>query len=352
MNPSPPGLKALFSDPRWIALAGVFALLVGLIALMGELLVPIVLAIVLAYFLNGDIVRLQQRMPRGVAVTLVFSCFLLVYLLIILGPLQLAIRQSLRLVSNAPQIAQRTQVLVASLELPDFASEYLRLRTDQILRLAGSQFEGTLHQVLSQLTITVTGITTLGVYLLLVPLLVIFFIQDRTTLEAWVVQLLPRNREFLVRIWNEMESRMGQYIRGKLWEILAVGVASGIAFYLLGFQYAAIMALGAGISVLIPYVGAIAITIPIFLLGVLQWGFTTELFWLLFAHVLLQFLDGNVLVPLLFSEAMKLPPTIILLATLFFGNVWGLWGVFFAIPLATLFKALLEVYLEYRDASV
>ena len=140
-------------------------------------------------------------------------------------------------------------------------------------------------------------------------------------------------------------------MRGKLWEILVVSATTGLAFYLLGVHYEAVTSLAAGLSVLIPYVGAVVVTVPIFLLGLIQWGFDASLLWLMVAHGLIQFLDGNVLVPLLFSDAMKLPPTVILLATLFFGAIWGLWGIFFAIPLATLLKSLVEEYLDYRDST-
>jgi putative permease len=61
-------------------------------------------------------------------------------------------------------------------------------------------------------------------------------------------------------------------------------------------------------------------------------------------YVVIQGLDGNVLVPLLFSEAVNLHPVAIILAILFFGGIWGLWGVFFAIPLATLIKAIINAW--------
>jgi putative permease len=67
------------------------------------------------------------------------------------------------------------------------------------------------------------------------------------------------------------------------------------------------------------------------------------------AYLVIQVLDGNVLVPLLFSEAVNLHPVAIVIAVLFFGGVWGLWGVFFAIPLATMVNALLSAW-PARDA--
>jgi len=63
----------------------------------------------------------------------------------------------------------------------------------------------------------------------------------------------------------------------------------------------------------------------------------------------IQFVDGNILVPLLFSEAVNLHPVAIITAILLFGGMWGLWGVFFAIPLATLIKAVINAWPSQGD---
>ncbi len=81
----------------------------------------------------------------------------------------------------------------------------------------------------------------------------------------------------------------------------------------------------------------------------MQWGMTWDLGWLLIAYSVIQFLDGNVLVPLIFSETVKLHPIVILLAVFIFGSLWGFWGVVLAIPLATFAKALLHAVLEFRE---
>ncbi|EDN67782.1 Protein of unknown function, UPF0118 [Beggiatoa sp. PS] len=73
-------------------------------------------------------------------------------------------------------------------------------------------------------------------------------------------------------------------------------------------------------------------------------GYNTRFFWAVGIYLAIQALDGNVLVPLLFSEAVNLHPVAIIVAILVFGGFWGFWGVFFAIPLATLVKALLSAW--------
>ena len=108
------------------------------------------------------------------------------------------------------------------------------------------------------------------------------------------------------------------------------------------------LALAVGLSVLIPYVGALVVSAPVLFVGYVQWGAGSEFFWLFAVYMLIQFLDGNVLVPLLFSEVVDLHPLAIIVAVLVFGGLWGFWGVFFAIPLATLVKALYTAWPRQR----
>ncbi|MGB2465802.1 MAG: AI-2E family transporter, partial [Porticoccaceae bacterium] len=111
-----------------------------------------------------------------------------------------------------------------------------------------------------------------------------------------------------------------------------------------GLNYAALLALLVGLSVLIPYIGATVVTLPVLLVGYMQWGYSADFLWLFLVYGVIQFLDGNLLVPLLFSEVVNLHPVAIIVAVLFFGGIWGFWGVFFAIPLATLVKAVYNAW--------
>jgi len=157
---------------------------------------------------------------------------------------------------------------------------------------------------------------------------------------AWVGSLLPKKRPVMNKIFAEMNQQIANYVRGKAIEILIVGSVSYVSFTILGLDFALLLALAMGFSVVIPYIGAVVVTIPVLLIGFFQWGWGYELLYLTIAYAIIQGLDGNVLVPLLFSEAVKLHPAAIILAVLFFGGLWGFWGVFFAIPLATLVKAI------------
>ena len=92
-------------------------------------------------------------------------------------------------------------------------------------------------------------------------------------------------------------------------------------------------------------------TIPIALIAFFQWGLTAQFGYLLLAYQVIQILDGNVLVPVLFSEVVNIHPLAIIIAVVFFGGIWGIWGVFFAIPLATVVQAILNTWPKIQQDS-
>ncbi|MDA1406547.1 hypothetical protein PALA46_00683 [Pseudomonas aeruginosa] len=146
------------------------------------------------------------------------------------------------------------------------------------------------------------------------------------------------------QVWAEMNQQIANYIRGKVIEIVITGAVTYIAFAYLGLNYAALLALLVGLSVVVPYIGAVVVSVPVAMIAFFQWGWSDQFIYLMVAHAIIQALDGNVLVPLLFSEAVNLHPVAIICAVLLFGGLWGFWGVFFAIPLATLVKAVLDAW--------
>ena len=146
------------------------------------------------------------------------------------------------------------------------------------------------------------------------------------------------------QVWQEANQKVSNYIRGKLLEILIVWVVSWIVFAALGLNYAPLLSFLVGISVIVPFLGAAVITLPVAMVAYAQWGLSAEFVYLMIAYTIIQFLDGNLLVPFLFSEVVNLHPVAIISAILIFGGIWGVWGVFFAIPLATVVNAVLKAW--------
>ena len=191
---------------------------------------------------------------------------------------------------------------------------------------------------------SVVGVLTLLVYLVLMPMLVFFFLKDKDLIMRWFSGLLPGERGLADMVWVEVDRQIANYVRGKFWEIIIVWAASYAAFAFFGLQYAMLLAVLVGLSVVIPYVGATVVTFPVMLVAWFQWGWGHDFVWVTIAYLVIQALDGNVLVPLLFGEVVNLHPIAIIVAILVFGGLWGFWGVFFAIPLATLVNAVIRAW--------
>ncbi len=333
-----------FGEEEAVLLTLLLVVALVVVATMGEILAPFVAAIIFAFLLQGGVNRLAAcKVPRLVAVTLVFLLFVGAFLAILIILLPLIGRQAANLAGEVPAMVKHWQDVL--LLLPD---QYPHLISeDQLKELLGQasrEVAGMAERLVSFSFSTFPSVVAMMVYLVLVPLLVFFMLKDKDELLALMSGLLPHERPVMWQIWHEMNVQMANYVRGKAIEILAVGFVSYAAFLIMGLNYAALLALLVGLSVVIPYIGAVVVTIPVTVVAYFQWGWGGDLFWLVMIYGIIQGLDGNVLVPLLFSEAVNLHPIAIILAVLVFGGLWGFWGIFFAIPLATLVKALYNAW--------
>lgn len=224
---------------------------------------------------------------------------------------------------------------------PRFISE---AQITDVIAMVRTEISSLGQQVLTWSLASVVGIITILVYLILVPLLVFFFLKDKYRIFRWIRKFLPADYSLATQVWLEVDHQTGNYIRGKFWEILIIWSITFGTFAYLGLQFAMLLGLMVGLSVIVPYIGAAVVTAPVAIIAFSQWGWSTEFLYLMGAYAIIQAVDGNVLVPLLFSEAVDLHPIAIIVAVLVFGGVWGFWGVFFAIPLATLVQAVLKAW--------
>ena len=333
-----------FSDPQVIGLAAVLIGGFAIIYLAGEMLTPVIASIVIAYLLEGLIGLLERkRIPRMAAVLVVFVAFMTALFFVMFGLLPLLSRQATQLLQQLPTMLGRGQELLLALphKYPDLFSE--QQVVDLINQIRAEAV--TIGQNVVQASLSsVLGLLTLLVYLILMPLMVFFFLKDKATIVAWVKHFLPEDRRLASQVWADVDVQIGNYVRGKFIEIVIVWIVTYVTFALMGLQFSMLLGVLVGLSVVIPYVGAVTVTFPVAVIAYFQWGFTSDFAYIMIAYAVVQALDGNVLVPLLFSEVVNLHPIAIITAVLVFGGLWGFWGVFFAIPLATVVQAVLKAW--------
>lgn len=320
------------------------------IYLFGSILLPVLVSIVVAFLLNGLLstlksINLSHRISLFLTLFTFFSFYVsLFFLLPSLGKQINSLIQSMPLIA----IAFQENLELLSQAYPEIFSED---GVNTLFANLTSQFSSLLNNALGQLAGTISFLISTVFFVVLVPIMVFFFLKDKEVLLPMLTVLLPAKRGFMNTVFSEMNQQLFNYVTGKFIEMIIVGSVSYAVFLVLGLPYAVLISILVGLSVIIPFFGAFLVTIPVLLVGLYEWGLSDTFYWLLALYLIIQILDGNVLVPVLFSSRNNLHPVIILIAVLFFGGIWGFWGLFFAIPLATFIKAIFNAWPQPKDVN-
>jgi putative permease len=335
-----------FTDPNQVSLALVLIFSVIVTYILVQTIAPILVAIVLAYMLEGLVQHLMKitKTTRHFSVIVVFFLFLIISILTLFMLLPLLLDQLTLLVKSLPEIFNKSKQLILGLydENEYIPKDYI----DNIFLGLQGETSKVGNSIFTFSLASAGGLFAIIVYAILVPIMIFFMLFDKEIINSWIARFFPKKLELTRRAYLELNLKIGNYIRCKFIEIMIVWISSFILFFSLGLNYSLLLSFLCGLSVIIPYVGMIAVTIPIILVAYFQWALGSEFWYVIIGHLLIQAVDGNVVVPILFSDAVNIHPFAILLSILFFGSVWGIWGVFFAIPLAVLISTILNVWPE------
>lgn len=339
-----------FSDPNAVTLLIMIIASAVLIAIFGKLLMPVLVAIVFAFLLEWPIKAACDRgLNRNASTAIVLFLFLAIFGTVFTMAIPVIWQQSVDLVTELPEMMTQVKHYIET--LPEQYPNLDPVLITNLLTNIDVKFVAFLEGTVKALMASLTDVVALLIYLILVPLMVFFMLKDKTMLLAGIEKLLPTKRRLITQVSQEMNQQIINYIRGKMIEIFIVGGTTYIGFAIMDLRYAAVLGFLVGLSVLIPYIGAAVVTVPVAAVALFQFGLTPDFYYVLIIYGVIQALDGNLLVPLLFSEAVDLHPVYIIVAVLFFGGLWGFWGVFFAIPLASLVKAIINAWSVKKEPA-
>ncbi|HID48533.1 MAG TPA: AI-2E family transporter, partial [Chromatiales bacterium] len=245
--------RRYFSDPQAVLLTLILIIGFTVILTLGHMLAPVLAAVVIAYLLEGVVRFLERRrMRRLPAVVLVFSGFMTFVLFLLLAVVPLLSVQVTQFLRELPHHLAVMQT--ALMQLPERYSFLTERHVQDFIALLNRELAVRGQQIVTLSLASIPGVITLVVYLILVPLLVFFFLKDKEVILRWTFRILPQDRSLATQVWVEMDRQLGNYVRGKFWEILIVGSATWVAFAVLGLKYAILLAALVGVSVLVPYI--------------------------------------------------------------------------------------------------
>ena len=341
----------------WTSFAGVTALVLWL---LGPVLMPFVVAAVLAYVLSPMVRSLQHvfggRLPRLVAVVLVevFFLTLLVSLCTLLIPI---------LAHELPRMRDQVPVLVERLQtdiVPWLQAKGIHVMLDSasikafVLQTFSTSFDDGFRQALTSLRIG--GSVALAVVgnLILIPVVLFYLLVDWERLVHHVEALVPMPaRGTYDSFVNECDEVLGQYLRGQLSVMALLAVYYSVALWAFGLELAFPIGVFTGLAVFVPYVGFGVGFVLAILAGVLQFAPSEALLMVAVVYGLGQLIESFLLTPRLVGERIGLHPLHVIFALMAFGQLFGFVGVLVALPAsAVLLVAIRRLRAQYQASAL
>ncbi len=305
-----------------------------------------IVAIVLAYILDPIVNFLQGfRIPRLWAIIIIYliGFFLLYILALYFFPLLL--KQLNVFVETIPHYTEQIQQKIA-----DFNKDYQRFNVPEVVRKAVDRSVKTFEARLVNWTETLVKSTVAAVpqvlSLILAPILSFYFLQDMENIKSKLASWIPESwKKEIMPLWKEIDLILTSFIRGHLIVACFVGIATAIGLALLNVDFPILLGIIAGLADLIPYFGPILGALPAVALALLQ---SVQLaVYVALLMFFIQQLESNVLTPKILGNSVGLHPLFIIFALLAGGELYGILGMLFAVPVAAVLKVIF-VYLFQR----
>lgn len=337
----------IFVSPRARNLI-ILGLVVGLVLLIRE--APTILTIALgggylALILSFPVRLLSRVMPRGMAILITLLSLLGLFVVALLVLVPVLITQLSGLIDALPDLAAEGERWLREIIRPLQDEGWVSEDTDAVLEdlqvgvmdRASTIAEGLLDDILG----AVAGIFDLGVKAFGIAFVAIYLLIDTRRIKAAYLRVAPMayRRDALV-LWDEFGVSLSRYLGGLSISLLAQGILSGVALWMIGVPYPLLLGLWVSLTAIIPYLGAFLGAIPAVLLGFYISPTTGILAILL--YVIIQQVESNLLTPRIQGQAVRVHPIIVLLAVVAGSEIDGLRGAIFAVPTLAVARVLMD----------
>lgn len=342
-----------FDKAENILLLVLIAFSIFIIARYGRILAPFLVSLLLAYVLNNiaHFIVKKFKIRRMLTIVLLYLIFAGIIIAVVATLVPLISQQLTLLLQQIPTFIPRIQAYLQSLpdKYPSLISpEVINRLTDPAnFKFDNGQLSGVLSRSLNSLSSLIEWI----IYVFLVPIITFLLLKDKDILKKFYKKRFPVPQGIIVKVWNQVKLKLGGYIRGIFLEIIITAIAYSILLLICGLNYAVLLGIMSGVAVLIPVIGSLLIGIPVVIIGLFQFGLSIPFILMLSGYLIIHLLDAYLLAPYLFGKTLDLHPLAVLLALIFFGGLFGFWGLVFAVPLATFLDILSVAYLEYGDTK-
>ncbi|MBB3127145.1 putative PurR-regulated permease PerM [Paenibacillus rhizosphaerae] len=306
------------------------------------ILAPFVVAMIISYVLNPVVCMLAARkMPRGIAVLLIYAVFLTCLAVILINLIPMLIEQMEELNEHLPEMTMHAQNIMNNLDNRGFPVG-IKEGVDQWLL----QWEDRLAKGISNFMDHIGSTINIVLNIFIIPFLIFYILKDFDVFERAVVSLLPRTRrKASVRLLKEIDEALGNYVRGQFLVCLIVGILAYIGYMIIGMPYALLMASIVAVFNIVPYLGPFLGAAPaVVMASTISWKMVLMV---IIVNWLCQLLESNIVSPQVVGKKLHLHPMLIIFALLVGGEIAGVVGLILAVPLFAVLKVIVQHFFAY-----
>jgi predicted PurR-regulated permease PerM len=310
-----------------------------------RLLLPFLVACFIAYLLYPVIKKIHTyNIPKGAAILFIYLLFFGGIAYSIYRGYPAVMNQLKDLNEQLPHLMQMYEDIVYKLyESTSFLPETVHDKMDHLF----IRLETATENIIGTLLGGFTRIVDLIILITVIPVLVFYMLKDFDQITAFFTKMVPaRYRNETAQIMHAINESLGSYIRGQLLICLFVGLATLIAFHLLGMKYALLLAIIMGLTNIIPYFGPIIGAVPAAAIALTMSG--KLVIFVLIIIFSIQLIESNLLSPYIVGKSINIHPIAIIFVLLLGGEIGGVLGMILAVPLLTTAKVIITHVLVFR----
>lgn len=309
--------------------------------LIKDILVWFLFALIISILFNPAIDFFQKRkVPRLLATLLVYFAVFGAFTFLIYLVVPLFMTEIDHFLKNFPQFFEKISPPLRALGFQAFQN------TQALLKALGDALAGMTDNIFSAIATLFGGFFSA----LFIITTAIFLSLEEKVMEKLLVLIFPKKYEVsALSIWIKCQKKVSGWFGVRLLACAFVGVLVYIALLIFNVKYPATLGFLAGAMNFIPFIGPLLTGALIFLI-VAPAGLMKGIL-VLVVFVLIQYIENNILSPILTKKFVGLPPALVLVAVVIGGRVWGVLGAILIIPLAGILFEFLKEFLQKRKVK-
>jgi len=318
-------------------------MLMSIYVFLRTVLAPFLIALIVSYVLNPVVTLLARRkVPRSVAVVLIYAVFSGAVAVILMHMIPLLAAQLEELNRHAPELTLRARSLFENMNNNPMLPESVRtgvtnalIRMEKRLAEAAFEFLNNIGAVLNVMFVA-----------FIIPFLAFYILKDFDIFERTMLAYVPKSRRRgVVRLFKEIDHALGSYVRGQFIVCFMVGLMAYAGYWLIGMPYPLLLAAIVAVFNIIPYLGPYFGAAPALLMAA---GVSVKMvLFVALVNMAVQTIESNVISPQVVGRTLHLHPLTIIFAVLVGGELAGVIGMILAVPLFAAGKVVLQHLFAY-----